>query len=149
MPMPGTPPTPAAAIPERGVDQQRHDDIVAMVRDPDRSREYWRSETIQQEFPDVLTRLSGEAPASGPQVPAAAVQPPLSRASGTRFDTSRRFLLTVGMNERRESAVQLIVFAAFVAAVLIVVMTSLTSISGQCMRGTPFLPGVFPCFAGR
>jgi hypothetical protein len=44
--------------------QQRHDEIVGMMRDPSRSREYWRSQTIQQEFPDVVTRLSGEASAS-------------------------------------------------------------------------------------
>jgi hypothetical protein len=65
------------------------------------------------------------------------------------FDTMPHFLLTVGMNERLETAVQLIAFAAFVAAILIIVMTSLTSISAQCTRGTPFLPAIFPCFAGR
>jgi hypothetical protein len=32
-------------------------------------------QTIQQEFRDVVTRLSGEAPATSSQVPAAAVQP--------------------------------------------------------------------------
>jgi hypothetical protein len=75
MPSPGTPPAPAAALPERGVDQQRHDEILGMMRDPSRSREYWKSETIQQEFRDVVTRLSGEGPAGSPQVPAATVQP--------------------------------------------------------------------------
>jgi hypothetical protein len=54
----------------------------------------------------------------------------------------------VGMNERLETAVQLIAFAAFVAAIIIIVMMSLTSISIQCTRGTPFLPAIFPCFAG-
>ena len=53
------------------------------------------------------------------------------------------------MNERLETAIQLIAFAAFVAAILIIVVTSLTSVSAQCTRGTPFLPEIFPCFAGR
>jgi hypothetical protein len=65
------------------------------------------------------------------------------------FDTMRHFRLTVGMNERLETAVQLIALAAFVAAILIIVMTSLTSISAQCTRDTPFLPVIFPCFAAR
>jgi hypothetical protein len=50
------------------------------------------------------------------------------------------------MNEPPTSAVQLIAFAAFIAAVVIIVSVSLTFISGQCTRGTPFLPTIFPCF---
>jgi len=50
------------------------------------------------------------------------------------------------MKERLETAVQLIAIAAFVAATIIIVMTSLTTISAQCTRGTPFLPAIFPCF---
>jgi hypothetical protein len=53
----------------------------------------------------------------------------------------------VGMNQRLETAVQLIAIAAFIAAILIIVTTSLTLISDQCTRGTPFLPAIFPCFA--
>jgi hypothetical protein len=53
------------------------------------------------------------------------------------------------MNRRLETAKQLIAFAAFLAATVIVVSTSLTSISAECMRGTPFLPTIFPCFPPR
>ena len=53
------------------------------------------------------------------------------------------------MNQRLEMAVQLIAFAAFIAATLIIVATSLTLISNQCAGGTPFLPAIFPCFAGQ
>ena len=53
----------------------------------------------------------------------------------------------VGMNQRLETAVQLIAIAAFIAAILIIVTTSLTLISEQCTHGTPFLPAIFPCFA--
>jgi hypothetical protein len=65
------------------------------------------------------------------------------------FDTVRHFLLTVSMNQRLETAVQLIAFAAIIAAILIIVTTSLTLISAQCTRGTPFLPTIFPCFSGQ
>jgi hypothetical protein len=61
----------------------------------------------------------------------------------------RHFLLTISMNQRLETAVQLIAIAAFIAAILIIVTTSLTLISEQCTRGTPFLPAIFPCFAGQ
>jgi hypothetical protein len=50
------------------------------------------------------------------------------------------------MNQRLETALQLIGMAGFIAAVLIIVATSLTSISAQCLNGTPFLPAIFPCF---
>jgi hypothetical protein len=50
------------------------------------------------------------------------------------------------MNQRLETALQLIGFAAFVAAVVIIVATSLTFLSTQCMRGEPFLPTIFPCY---
>jgi hypothetical protein len=74
VPGPTTPP-PAATPPGRGVDQQRHDEIVGMMRDPSRSGEYWKSQAIQQEFRDVVTRLNGETPAGGSQVSVAPVQP--------------------------------------------------------------------------
>jgi hypothetical protein len=53
------------------------------------------------------------------------------------------------MNQRFEMSVQLIAFAAFIAAVLIIVASSLTLISNQCIGGTPLLPTIFPCFAGQ
>jgi hypothetical protein len=53
------------------------------------------------------------------------------------------------MNQRLETAVQLAAFAAFIAAILIIVTTSLTLLSTQCTSGTPFLPIIFPCFAGQ
>jgi hypothetical protein len=53
------------------------------------------------------------------------------------------------MNDRLGTAVELIVFAVFIAAVFIVVMTSLTFLSNQCSRGTPVLPALFPCFQER
>jgi hypothetical protein len=59
------------------------------------------------------------------------------------------FRSAVSMNQRIETALQLIAFAAFIAAVLIIVATSLTSLSTQCMRGEPFLPTIFPCFPPR
>ena len=40
-----------------------------MMRDPVRSREYWHSESMQQEYRDLVTRLGGEAPAGGAQAP--------------------------------------------------------------------------------
>jgi hypothetical protein len=57
--------------------------------------------------------------------------------------------MAVNMNQRLETAVQLIALAAFIAAILIIVTTTLTLISAQCTRGTPFLPTIFPCFAGQ
>jgi hypothetical protein len=53
------------------------------------------------------------------------------------------------MNQRLETAFQLTAFAAFIAAILIIVATSLTLLSTQCTLGTPFLPTIFPCFAGQ
>ena len=57
--------------------------------------------------------------------------------------------MILGMNDRLGTAVELIVFAVFIAAVFIVVMTSLTFLSNQCSRGTPVLPALFPCFQER
>jgi hypothetical protein len=37
-----------------------------MMRDPERSREYWKSPAIQQEFRDVLTRLEPAVSAEPP-----------------------------------------------------------------------------------
>ena len=56
------------------------------------------------------------------------------------------FFLIVGMNDRLGTAVELIAFTAFIAAIFILVIGSLAFISGQCMRGTPVLPAIFPCF---
>jgi hypothetical protein len=42
-----------------------------MMRHPERSREYWKSPAIQQEFRDVLTRLEPAASAEPPGVTAA------------------------------------------------------------------------------
>jgi hypothetical protein len=53
------------------------------------------------------------------------------------------------MNQRRETATQTIAIAAFIAAIIIIVTTLLASISAECIRGTPFLPTIFPCFAGQ
>jgi hypothetical protein len=50
------------------------------------------------------------------------------------------------MNGRLGTAVELIAFAAFIAAIFIVVMASLTFLSSQCSRGSPILPAIFPCF---
>jgi hypothetical protein len=58
----------------------------------------------------------------------------------------RQFLLTVTMSDRLVTAVQLVAFAAFIAAMIFIVLGSLTFISNQCTRGTPFLPAIFPCF---
>jgi hypothetical protein len=52
----------------------------------------------------------------------------------------------VSKNQRLETALQLIALAAFIAAIVIIVLTSLTWISAECTRGTPFLPTIFPCF---
>ena len=46
----------------------RHDEIVAMMRDPARSREYWGNPGVQQEYREVLTRLE---PAAGAEPPGA------------------------------------------------------------------------------
>jgi hypothetical protein len=53
------------------------------------------------------------------------------------------------MNDRLGTAAELIAFAAFIAAIFIVVMTSLTFLSNQCTRGTPVLAAIFPCFQER
>jgi hypothetical protein len=53
------------------------------------------------------------------------------------------------MNDRLGTAMELIAFAAFIAIVFIVVMASLTFLSNQCSRGSPFLPAIFPCFQER
>jgi hypothetical protein len=50
------------------------------------------------------------------------------------------------MTERATVAVQLIAFAAFIAAMIFIVLGSLTFVANQCIRGTPFLPAIFPCF---
>jgi hypothetical protein len=62
------------------------------------------------------------------------------------FDNVRQFLLTVTMSDRLATAVQLVAVAVFIAAVIFVVLGSLTFISNHCARGTPFLPTIFPCF---
>jgi hypothetical protein len=56
------------------------------------------------------------------------------------------FFLIVGMNDRLATAVELIAFTAFMAAIFILVIGSLAFISGQCTRGTPILPAIFLCF---
>ena len=53
------------------------------------------------------------------------------------------------MNQRLETVVQLIAFAASIVTILMIVATSLTLLSTECTRGTPFLPTLFPCFAGQ
>jgi len=53
------------------------------------------------------------------------------------------------MNDRLGIAVELVAFAAFIAAIFIVVMGSLTFLSNQCSRGSPVLPAIFPCFQER
>jgi hypothetical protein len=50
------------------------------------------------------------------------------------------------MSDRVIAAVELVAFAALVAAVLIIVVGSLAFVSAQCTRGTPFLSAIFPCF---
>jgi hypothetical protein len=50
------------------------------------------------------------------------------------------------MNQRFEPAVQVIAFAAFIAATVTIVATSLTSIATECLDGTPVLPTIFVCF---
>src|ERR1700678_666176 len=73
-PAPGAPAAAAApAAPDRAVDQARHDEIVAMMRDPGRSREYWGNPAVQQEYRDVLTRLE---PAAGAEPPGAIAMDP-------------------------------------------------------------------------
>ena len=82
---PGT--IPAAAAPDRTVDQARHDEIVAMMRDPERSRGYWASPAMQQEFRDVVTRLEpaagAEPPGAVPADPGSVVAP--GPADGSTF----------------------------------------------------------------
>jgi hypothetical protein len=53
------------------------------------------------------------------------------------------------MSDRRATALQLLAFAAFIAAMIFIVLGSLTLISDQCSRGSPFLPAVFPCFESQ
>jgi hypothetical protein len=80
--------TPAPAPFERTADQARHDEIVAMMRDPARSREYWKSAAMQQEFRDVLTRLepavSAEPPGAIAADPGSAAAPPPPDATAFR-----------------------------------------------------------------
>ena len=61
----GAPPAPVATPQERNVDQQRHDEIVAMMRDPVGARDYRGSSAVQEEFRGVLGRLGGEGIAVG------------------------------------------------------------------------------------
>jgi hypothetical protein len=61
----------------------------------------------------------------------------------------RRFLLTDRMDDRRSAAVQLVALTAFIAAVIFIVMASLQFVAGECVRGKPFLPAIFPCFEGQ
>jgi heme/copper-type cytochrome/quinol oxidase subunit 4 len=70
----------------------------------------------------------------------------LISAHPTIIDTRLHFYLILGMNDRLGTAVELVAFAAFIAAIFIVVMGSLTFISSQCSHGTPILPAIFPCF---
>src|SRR5438094_7794344 len=68
-----------------------------------------------------------------------------SRTDGTRIDTMQCFLLSIRMDDRSSIAVQLIAFAAFIAAMITLVLGSLTFVANQCAGGTPFLPAIFPC----
>ena len=65
-----------------------------------------------------------------------------------RIDTRGNSLLTSNMTMRVCTAVQLTAFAAFIAAAILVTLTSLTFIADQCASGTPVLPAIFPCFTG-
>jgi hypothetical protein len=65
------------------------------------------------------------------------------------IDSRPHFFLILGMSSRLGTAVELVAFAAFIAAIFIVVMASLTFLSDQCSRGTPVLPAIFPCFQER
>ena len=56
------------------------------------------------------------------------------------------FFLIIAMNDRLGTALELIAFTAFMAAIFILVIGSLAFISGQCTRGAPILPAIFPCF---
>jgi hypothetical protein len=62
------------------------------------------------------------------------------------IDIGGQVLFIRSMSERRDTAVQLVAFAAFLAAMIVIVLGSLTFIATQCTQGTPFLPVVFPCF---
>jgi hypothetical protein len=58
---------PGTVPPANDADQRRHGEIIAMMGDPTKSREYWASPAIQQEFRDVVTRLGdGSAAAVEP-----------------------------------------------------------------------------------
>jgi len=107
---PGTPPTPAAAPPSPApaaaapgaatlaggaqADQARHDEIVAMMKDPQRSKEYWASPAIQQEYRDVLSRLNGEVGGAQPGAALAtddyAIERQAARQDVDRFATMLR-----------------------------------------------------------
>jgi hypothetical protein len=62
-------PAPLATAPK---ERQRHDEIMSMMRDPGRSREYWGNEAVQQEFRGLLGRLG-----SGESLPGASGQGPI------------------------------------------------------------------------
>jgi hypothetical protein len=68
------------------------------------------------------------------------------RSRITLIDRRLHFFLTPDMNDRFGTAVELVAFSAFIAAILIVVITLLAFLSSQCSRGTPVLPAIFPCF---
>jgi len=54
--------------------------------------------------------------------------------------------------KRRElliTAGQLAAILAGIAAIFLAVTTSLTFVSNECQRGTPFMPQLFVCFQAR
>jgi hypothetical protein len=63
--------------------------------------------------------------------------------------TPKALLSRSSMNEGFETSVQLIAFAAFIAATVTIVATSLTSIATECLDGMPVLPTIFVCFPPR
>src|SRR5215203_293726 len=69
-------------------------------------------------------------------------------ASAAPLTLPEQYHFVASMTERHDTAVQLVAFAAFVAAIIVFVLVSLTFIAAQCSQGTPFLPAVFPCFPG-
>jgi O-antigen/teichoic acid export membrane protein len=52
------------------------------------------------------------------------------------------------MSDRNNTALELVVFSVFVAAMIFVVLGSLTFIGTECAQGTPILTLIFPCFPG-
>jgi hypothetical protein len=56
-----------------------------MMKDPERSREYWRSPAIQEEFRNVVTRLD---PAAGAEPPGAIPADPGNVAAAGPADGS-------------------------------------------------------------